>query len=142
MKVMVLFISLLDNYQHLILALESLKLEDRTWDDVNIRLLNEELMRKEKGGLSNEVALFAQRQSDFKKGMRGKGKDVCNYCTQLGHWYRDCKKKNLTYCRSKKIEDGNIIESEEAFVFALSIFHGIDAWYIDFGASMHLFSRT
>jgi hypothetical protein len=67
MKVMVLFISLLDNYQHLILALESLKLEDRTWDDVNIRLLNEELMRKEKGGLSNEVALFAQRQSDSKK---------------------------------------------------------------------------
>jgi hypothetical protein len=44
MKVMVFFISLLDNCQHLILTLESLKLEDRTWDDVNIRLLNEEGM--------------------------------------------------------------------------------------------------
>jgi hypothetical protein len=48
MKVMVLFINLPDNYQHLIIALESLNLEDQTWDDVSIRLLNEGLMWKGK----------------------------------------------------------------------------------------------
>jgi hypothetical protein len=61
MKVMLLFISLLDNNQHLILALESLKLKDQTWGDVSIRLLNEELMQKEKGVLNNEITLFAQK---------------------------------------------------------------------------------
>ncbi len=48
MKVAVLFISLLDNYQHLITALESLKLEDQTWDDVSTRLLNKKLTCKKK----------------------------------------------------------------------------------------------
>ncbi len=66
-KVMVFFISLINNYQHLIIALESLKLEDWTWDDVCIRLLNEKLMQKEKGGISREITLFAQKQFDFKK---------------------------------------------------------------------------
>jgi hypothetical protein len=42
--------------------------------------------------------------------------------------------------QKQKIEDGNTIESEEAFLFALLVSHGIDAWYIDFGASMHLIS--
>jgi hypothetical protein len=48
---------------------------------------------KRKGGPSSEIALFAQKQSDFKKGMRDSSKDGCNYCKQLGHWYRDCKEK-------------------------------------------------
>ncbi len=42
--------------------------------------------------------------------------------------------------QKKKIEEGNIIKSEKAFVSALSIFHEVDAWYIDFGTSMHLSS--
>jgi hypothetical protein len=58
MKVMVLLVSLLDNYQHLIIALESLKLKDWTWDDVCIRLLNEKLMQKEKGSPSSEITLY------------------------------------------------------------------------------------
>lgn len=47
---------------------------------VNTRLLNEELMRKKKGGSNNKITLLAQKQYGFKKGMRDKSKDVCNYC--------------------------------------------------------------
>ncbi len=47
-KVMVLLISLPNNYQNLITTLETLWLADRTWD-VSTRLLNEELMKREKG---------------------------------------------------------------------------------------------
>ncbi len=42
--------------------------------------------------------------------------------------------------QKQKIEEGNTVESEKAFVFALSVSHEIDAWYIDFGTSMHLSS--
>jgi hypothetical protein len=47
-KVMVLLIGLPNNYQNLITTLETLQLANRTWD-VSTRLLNEELMKKEKG---------------------------------------------------------------------------------------------
>jgi hypothetical protein len=70
--------------------------------------------------------------------MRDRSKDVCNYCKQLGHWYKDCKNFFLDILQKQKIEKGNIVEIEEAFFFALLVSHEIDAWYIDFGASMHL----
>jgi hypothetical protein len=48
-KVMVLLISLFDNYQNVITKMETLWPMDRIWDVVNTRLLKiEKLMRKEK----------------------------------------------------------------------------------------------
>jgi hypothetical protein len=48
-KVMVLFISLLDIYQNLITTLKNTQPTNWAWDVVNMKLLNEEMMRGEKG---------------------------------------------------------------------------------------------
>jgi hypothetical protein len=42
--------------------------------------------------------------------------------------------------QKQKIEEGNNIKNEDAFVSALLVYHEVDAWYIDFGTSMHLSS--
>ncbi len=47
-KMMVLLMNLLVNCQTLITSLESFKVEDQKWYDVNIRLLNEGLVKKKK----------------------------------------------------------------------------------------------
>jgi hypothetical protein len=44
----VIFISLLNNYQNVITTMETFRPGDWTWDVVNTRLLHEKLMRKEK----------------------------------------------------------------------------------------------
>jgi hypothetical protein len=62
-KVMVLLMSLLDNYQTLITSLESSKVKDRKWQNVNIRLFNERLVKKEKTETSQvggEITLVAK----------------------------------------------------------------------------------
>jgi hypothetical protein len=84
--------SLPKNY---ITKFKSLKVEDRTWDNwdnVNIRLLNEKLMHKEKGESSQtvETTLQAQKHS---KSKRNTSKDICNYNKQACHRARNCKKK-------------------------------------------------
>jgi hypothetical protein len=63
---MVLFISLPNNYQNLITKLEILQLVDRTWD-VSTRLLNEKLMKKEKGESQEgeEVAILMIGRSNL-----------------------------------------------------------------------------
>jgi hypothetical protein len=64
-KVMVLFISLPNNYQNLITTLEIFRLVDRTWD-VSTRLLNEELMKKKKDESQEgeEIAILMIRRSN------------------------------------------------------------------------------
>ncbi len=57
-KVMVLLISLPKSYQHLITTLESLKFANHIWDDVCMKLVNEELMRNEKGGTSKTTSFM------------------------------------------------------------------------------------
>jgi hypothetical protein len=47
-KVMVLLISLLDNYQNVITMMETFRPVDWMWDVMNTKLLNEKLTRKEK----------------------------------------------------------------------------------------------
>ncbi len=50
-------------------------------------------------------------------------------------------KRKANILQKQKIEEGNTIENKEAFIFALLVFHEVDAWYIDFGTSMHLSTR-
>jgi hypothetical protein len=50
-KVMALLISLLENYQNLITTLENCQPGNWMWDMVNTRLLNEKLMRRERGNI-------------------------------------------------------------------------------------------
>jgi hypothetical protein len=60
-KVMVMLMSLFNNYQTLITSLESSKIEDWKWQNVSPKLLNEELMKKEKietSQVSGKIALI------------------------------------------------------------------------------------
>ncbi len=62
-KVMVLLMSVLDNYQTLITSLELSKVEDQKWQDVNIKLLNKKFMMKEKtenSQVGGEIALVVK----------------------------------------------------------------------------------
>jgi hypothetical protein len=65
-KVMVLLISLLENYQNLITTLENYQLGNWMWDMVSTRLLNEKLMRREQGNLQSDgevVALMIEKSN-------------------------------------------------------------------------------
>jgi predicted amino acid-binding ACT domain protein len=92
-KMMVLFISLPNSYQNLITTLETLQLANRTWD-VSTRLLNEELMKREKGESQEgeKVAVLMTRRSNSRCG-KDRSKNICNYCKEQGHWARDCQNK-------------------------------------------------
>jgi hypothetical protein len=69
-KVMVLLISLLENYQNLITTLENYQLGNWMWDMVSTRLLNEKLMRREQGNLQSdgEVVALAIEKFNFQSG--------------------------------------------------------------------------
>jgi len=79
-KVMVHLISLPNSYQNLITTLETLWLVDRT-SDVSTRLLNEELMKREKGESQEgeEVAIRMTRRSNSRCG-KDWSKNICTYC--------------------------------------------------------------
>jgi len=92
-KMMVLLKSLPNNYQNLITTLETLRLIDWTWD-VSTRLLNEELMKREKGESQEgeKVAILMTRRSNSWCG-KDWSKDIYNYYKEQGHWAKDCKNK-------------------------------------------------
>ncbi len=147
-KVMVLLMSLPESYEFLVTSLESLESIDPnklTWEVVATRLRNEELVKKEKFGsfelLTKTALVLAQKGSKFRVS-RDKSRDICNYCKEVGHWARECKKKIVD--SKKRGEKNNIIEarneviSKETFVSSLSISCGSTMWYIDSSAFAHL----
>ncbi len=153
-KVMVFLLSLLDSYKFLVTSLESYESTKLTWEVVIIRLFNQELMRKERGDAPNtsDVALVntSQKNVSFKKTTKDKSQDVCNYAkwkvigwktTQKGR-----KMKNLKNLKrkidAKKGEHGNsATDHNEAFVIIALSMSSDESWYVDFGASMHLFHK-
>lgn len=85
-KVMVLFISLLENYQNLITTLENYQLGNWMWDMVNTTLLNEKLMRREKENVEwdGEVVALMIEKSNYRSG-KDQNKDIYNYYKEQGH---------------------------------------------------------
>lgn len=84
-KVMVLLISLLENYQNLITTLENYQLGNWMWDMVSTRLLNEKLTKREQGNLQSDgeiVALMIEK-SNSQSG-RDWNKDIYNYYKEQG----------------------------------------------------------
>jgi hypothetical protein len=69
-------------------------------------------MRKEKSGsfeLSTRIA-FVLAKKGLESGVsRDKSRDICNYCKEVGHWARECKKKKID--SKKRGEQNNIIEA-------------------------------
>ncbi len=132
---MMSLMSLPESYEVLVTSLESLESIDPnklTWEIVATRLLNEELMRREKVGLSQsstETALILAQKKFESKGSRDKTKDVCNYCKELDHWARECKKGNADW-KKKSEQSNNVSEASdegkngEAFMSALSVSSG------------------
>ncbi len=153
-KVMVFLLNLLDSYKFLVTSLEFYESTKLTWEVVITKLFNEELMRKERGDApsTSDVALvhISQKNVGFKKTARDKSQDVCNYCKMKGHWVKDYtkRKKNEKSKKPKKKidekkgEHGNsVIDHNEAFVITTLSMSSDESWYVDFGASVHLFHK-
>ncbi len=153
-KVMVPLMSLPNSYKLLVTSYEIYRSTRLTWEVVIIRLLNEELMRRENGDnfSASDIALVhtSHKSVGSKKIARNKLQDICNYCKKKGHWVRNCTKikvdeKSKFFDKKvniKKTKHGNnVIDHNEAFVvITLSMFSD-DAWYMDSSASIHLFHR-
>ncbi len=151
-KVMVFLLSLLDSYKFVVTSLEFYESTKLTWEVVTTKLLIEKLMGKERGDApsTSDVALIHTSQNNvgFRKTIRDKSQDVCNYCKMKGHWVKDYtkRKKNEKSKKPKKKidekkgEHGNsVIDHNETFVITTLSMSSDESWYVDFGASMHLF---
>jgi hypothetical protein len=102
-------------------------------------------MKKEKYGSTESstkiMLMLVQKKYESRYGTRDKSKDVCNYCKEVNHWARECKKKKLT--KRKKNEQNNIVEISskginEAFMFALFASSRSIVWYVGFNVSTRL----
>jgi hypothetical protein len=49
-------------------------------------------------------------------------------------------KRKADILQKQTIKKGNIIESKEAFIFALLVYHEVDAWYIDWNINAFICS--
>ncbi len=96
-KVMVFFMSLLDNYKLLVTSLKFYKSTRLTWEVVTTKLLDEEFMRRENGDSSSasNVAFVhtSHKNVGFKKTAKDKSQDICNCCKKKDHWVRNCMKR-------------------------------------------------
>lgn len=161
--VMILLKSLPKSYHNLITALESLKLEELTWEYVRDRVLAEYERRKDSqqstpNGRENAFdALYAG----------GKFTKRCHYCQEKGHLIKDCEKKKTDeenntkklrkekesdeWNRGRENEDAQLTELAETierFDFhpelALKVnTEGVpdDGWWLDSACSRHMSSR-
>ena len=156
--VMILLKSLPKSYHNLITALESLKLEDLTWEYVRDRVLTEyerriDNRRSSSSGRSNDTfdALYAG----------GRYAKRCHYCQEKGHMIKDCEKKKKDedektrrekeeeeLSRQKENEDAQLAEAFERFdiqpEFALKVDvegGNDEEWWLDSGCTRHMTSR-
>lgn len=82
---------------------------------MNIRLLNEELMCKEKSESSQtiETTLLAQKHFESKRSMRENSKDI--YVTIVNKQaigLKIARRKNLMQLHKQKTKEGNVVDSE------------------------------
>ncbi|XP_077263809.1 uncharacterized protein LOC143898304 [Temnothorax americanus] len=80
-----------------------------------------------------------------------KKKRPCNYCKEVGHWYRECKKRLADKEENEKKKDSNEKKKDEesgsAYTSDISVFFlettdkDDSVWLADSGASMHMTSR-
>ncbi len=102
-------------------------------------------MRKEKYGsseLSIETTHILVQKGSESRVNRNKSRNICNYCKEVRHWARECKKKRTDSKRKGKqnnvVEAGNEVINEEAFMSSLYVSCGSIVWYVDSSASAHL----
>jgi hypothetical protein len=145
-KVIMFLMSLPQSYEYLVTFLEFLESFDPkklTWETIEIRLLNEELMIMEKNKsletmFSTEITLLFKKSSAQKH--KDKSENVCNYCKQKVHWAKECEKRKNEYAK-RKTKLLSIVKSSnkdgEAFIYALATFCEANAWYVNFGTSSH-----
>ena len=126
--VMILLKSLPKSYHNLITTLESLKLEDLTWEYVRDRVLTEYERR-----VDNRRSSSSGRSTDGPfDALYAGGKYVkrCHYCQEKGHMIKDCERKKTDeenkmkkekeeeeFSRRKENEDAQLAEAFERIDF-------------------------
>jgi len=144
-----------EEHKNFITAWDSVARNERTIENLTLRLLKEESIlnhwEENNNKSENHGALFSKSKnldcktkSDFQKYankpsiMDKKKITNCGYCGKKGHWWKEChkrlnEKKNKSY--------GNFANSEESYAFVIGPERDIkleDTWYADSGATEHM----
>jgi hypothetical protein len=160
--IVTLLYSLPENYESLIVALES-RADALTLEFITARLLHEEARRKEAGVHQENISkAFLSQDANSKKGKEpgkaGKGgkkkSGNCFYCGKAGHFKNECRKRiseekkaPQANSSSTKQKEGRK-EGEKEFLF---LAHALTttttqtpkdtSWIVDSGASQHMTHR-
>ena len=146
--VLYLLRSLPQDYDVLVISLESHDESTLTWDYVSGRLLHEELRQASRSNAStpNEHGLFAKRgKGNFIKrgsnvggertnGKLGKPIGPCYNCGKMGHLKRDCRSQRamITNIKTEKSKSEHLLAASNLR------FTDRRSWYLDSGCSAHM----
>ena len=142
--VMTLLESLPPSFENLIIALETLRLEDLTMAFVTARMMHEVTKRKEKENHGEDAALFSRQNKGGSSSSRGETR-LCYNCGKPGHLARNCSKPKKwerdNANQAKEKENANHAKEEDDYAFATQDgphFKSMCKWILDSGATKHM----
>ena len=113
--------SLPPSFENLIIALETLRLEDLTMAFVTARMIHEVTKRKEKENHGEDAALFSRQNKGGSSSSRGESR-LCYNCGKPGHLARNCSKPKKwerdNANQEKEKENANHAKDEDDYAFA------------------------
>lgn len=147
--------SLPENYNNLIIALESRPVNELTLDLVKNKLIHEYRRRQESHARNETENEMAMKTGTKSKGFKNKQQLKCDHCKKNGHLKQDCyflknSNKNWNYKANKIVddtdEDSNDDESsreeniENYYCFKADEKYQINQieWFIDSAATCHM----
>jgi transposase InsO family protein len=142
--VMTLLESLPSSFDNLIIALETLRLEDLTMAFVTARMMHEVTKRKEKENHGDDAALFSKQNKGGSSSTRAESRSCFN-CGKVGHLARNCSKPkkwerdNANQAKDK--ENANHVKEEDDYAFATHDGPHVKSlckWIMDSGATKHM----
>ncbi len=136
--VMTLLESLPPSYEYLIIALETLPMQDLTMEFLTARLMHEVSKRREKEPQGDDAVMVSTQGRGGTTSTR-KDTKTCYYCGKPGHIARFCfKAKNNN---NKETENANKAKDDDDYSFATKDgdhFKAICKWIMHSGATKHM----
>jgi len=135
--VMTLLENLPPSYEYLIIALETLPMQDLTMEFVTARLMHEVSKRRKRESQGDDAAMVSMQRKGGTTSTR-KDTKTCYYCGKPGHIARFCfKAKN----NNKENENANRAKDDDDYAFATKDgdhCKAICKWIMDLGATKHM----